>query len=128
MNIHRSETAMLRERIAQLEEELRQLRETFAGSQDSDLRELLATKYRLTPTEITVFRLLLRSRFVTIDQMYAATYGGAADVQEDVFKVRISHIRKKTGVHVACVYKHGYWIPNREQVLAALLEGKELPQ
>jgi DNA-binding response OmpR family regulator len=127
MNFHRSETAMLRDRIEQLEEELRQLRETFVGAQDDDLRFTLSSTYKLPPMEVAVLLLLLRRRFVTREQLYAAVYGADSEVQERIFDVTISRLRKKTRIHIANAYKIGWWIPNREQVLAALLEGKEFP-
>lgn len=123
MNYHQSETARLRERVAQLEEELRQCRETF-WSDDGEVFQL-RHKLGLAPLEAKVLSILLRRDFVRREQLHLACHGSESEVHPRIFDVVLTRIRKKTGINIANMSGGFWYLPQRKQIAAEIFKGKE---
>lgn len=117
-----------RDRIDELEEEVRQLREVAFGQ---DLIPPLA--WRLTPTEATLVRLLVRHPLVRWETFEAAMTAARWDWEAEpkILDVYVSKLRKKLGpfgVEIVTQWGRGWGLrPSaREQVRVACLGGEAI--
>lgn len=98
----------LRERVDELEETVRQLRDELGDEQE--LPDWLPV---LTRTERTILLLLADGRLVTTERIVASLYDHREDAPgENIVRVFISHLRRKLSPHIDIrnVWGQGYQI------------------
>jgi len=105
--------AALRDRIAELEERIRQLEKAFAPEIS------VPDEWCLTALEGKLFRLFAQNRLVTIESFLLLYYGFRDEPPAtNMMRVLVSNLRHKLGpfgVHIDTVWGLGYRLRNREQ-------------